>query len=152
MFGFSPQWSIAPAAVVFVVAALFVSVESGTVGGDAATYTDPELDAERRGMQAQLEATKARIVYKDELIDRLIVGQATLAEVSGEFLRMNQATAALGIIRHLHPGSSDEEKSARNVIEFVRQRKLPAERNAEVMGRLRREFEQTYGHPGGFAD
>ena len=152
MFGFSPQWTIVPAAVVFVVAALFVSVESGTVGGDVATCADPEMDAERRRMQAQLESAVARIAYKDELINRLIADQATLAEVAGEFLRMNQTTPALGIIRDLYPGSDDEEKSARNVIEFVRQRKLPAERNAEVLGRLRREFERAYGHSGGFAD
>lgn len=152
MFGFSPQWSIVPAAVVFVAAALFVSVESGTVGGDAATCVEPEMDAEHRRMQAQLEVSKARIAYKDELVSRLIAGQATLAEVSAEFLRMNQETPTLGIIRDRYPGSNDEEKSARNVIEFVRARKLPAERNAEVLGRLRREFERAYGHPGAFAD
>ena len=134
MFGFSPQWSIVPAAVVFVAAALFVSVESGAIGGDAATHTDPEIDAERQRMQAQLEASKARINYKNELVERLIAGQATLAEVSGEFLRMNQATSALEMIRHLHPGSSDEEKSAHNVIEFVRQRRLPAERKRRSHG------------------
>src|SRR5687768_7714818 len=106
MFGFSPQWTVVPAAVVLVAAALFVSVEFGTVGGEVATYPDPQMDVELQEMQAQLEASQARIAYKHELVERLIAGQATLAEVSGEFLRMNQATRALGNIRHLYPGSN----------------------------------------------
>jgi hypothetical protein len=146
MTGFSPRWLIVPTAVALVAAALLVSPGPGTIGGEAAAYSDPDQDAVLRDLAARREAVMARITYKEELIDRLIDGQATLAEVSGEFLRLNRDTPALVIIRTLYHGSGDEEKSACNVIEFVSTRRLPAERNAEVMGRLQREFEQTYGH------
>src|SRR5688572_29044950 len=109
MSGFSPQWLIAPAAFAVVAAALLVSPDPGAIGGDAAAYSDPEIDAVRQDLEARQKAVSARIAFKDELVERLIVGQATLAEVSGEFLRVNQGTTALELIRDIYPGSSDEE-------------------------------------------
>jgi TnpA family transposase len=147
MFGVSPQWLIAPAAVAVVLAALVVSPETGDVERDVATYADAEEIAVRRDLQARQEAVAARIAFKDELIGRLIAGQATLTEVSGEFLRMNEGTVAMALIRDRYPGSSDEEKTAHNVLEYVRVRKLPAEQNARVFERLLREYERAYGQP-----
>jgi hypothetical protein len=147
MTDFSPRWLIVPATAALVAAALLVSPGPGTIGGEEAAYSDPDQDAVLRDLEARRTTVMARITYKEELIDRLIDGQATLEEVSDEFLRLNRDTPALVIIRSLYPGSGDEEKSARNVIEFVRSRMLPTARNADVMDRLQREFEQTYGHP-----
>ncbi|HVK15637.1 MAG TPA: hypothetical protein VM533_01735 [Fimbriiglobus sp.] len=147
MSGFSPRWLIAPTTVALVAAALLVSPETGTIGSDAA-YSDPESDAASQELDKQQSAVRARIAYKDVLIDRLISGEFTLAEVSAEFLSLNRGTQAQSIIRDIYPGSGDEEKSARNVIDFVRLRKLPAEQNAAVMARLWRQFEQVHGQPG----
>jgi hypothetical protein len=55
----------------------------------------------------------------------------------------------MAMIRHHEPGSSDEEKLARNVMAWVRPRcrSLPADRRAAVMARLGREFEARFGRP-----
>jgi hypothetical protein len=142
---FAPQWLVAPAVVVVVAAVWLVRPEPGAAD-DTTTYTDPQLDAERHELQAQQEAVAARIAYKEELIDRLIAGEATLEEVAGEFLYLNQGTRAIDMIRDKYPGTDDEEKSARNVIDYVDWRRLPAEQGARLMERLRCEFEQAYRH------
>ena len=107
----------------------------------APTPTDTALDA--RGYHIA-----ARIACKNALVDELIAGRATLAQVSDEFLRMNEEEPAiLLILRHRYPGSGDEERSAHNVIGYVRVRYLPAAAEARVLDRLGREFADRFGHP-----
>jgi hypothetical protein len=149
---FTPQWLVAPAAVAVVAAVWFVRPEPGAAGSDAAAHTDPEMEAANSELQARQDTVTARIAYKEQLIDKLIAGRATLPEVAGEFLYLNQNTRTLTMIRNLYSGSDDEERSARNVLDYVRQRMLPAEQNARVFERLHREFEQAYGHPRAVAD
>lgn len=143
---FTPKWLVAPA-VVAVVAAVWLARPDLSAGSDPAAYSDPELDAVRSELQARQDAVCARIAYKDELIDRLIAGEATLAEVAGEFLFLNQDTQTLDKVRSMYPGSDDEEKSARNVLDYVRCRNLPTKTNARLIERLQREFERAYGRP-----
>ncbi|HET6576248.1 MAG TPA: hypothetical protein VFG68_21785 [Fimbriiglobus sp.] len=147
---FSPQWMIAPAVVSLIAAAWFFRPEPSAVGSDPAA--DPEANAVSRELQVRQDAVIARIEYKDALIDQLIAGQTTLTEVTGEFLALNRGTHILTMIRAMYSGTNDEEKSARNVLDYVRQRMLPAEQNARVFKRLNREFAQAYGHPRASAD
>jgi hypothetical protein len=145
MSDFALQWLLTPAVGILVVTVLLVSPGPGA--DSTVAYSDLEVDATYQQLDACLKATQSRMAYKEELIQRLIVGELTLEDVSTEFLRMNKDTAAMGLLRHLYSGASDEEVSARNVLEYVRQRKLPPGPNAQVFGRLRREFVQTYGSP-----
>ena len=89
---FTPQWLIAPAAVAVVAAVWLIRPEPSAVGRDAAAHTDLELEAVSHELQARQDAVFARIAYKDQLIDKLIAGRATLPEVAGEFLYLNQDT------------------------------------------------------------
>jgi hypothetical protein len=126
-----------------VAAILTVEPKPPTASAAAVRVSvDPALDA--RGQELA-----ARIAYKEALIDTLIDGRATLAQVSDEFLRINEDNRAIMFtIRHRYPDASgDEERSANNVISFVRVRTLPAEEKARVLGRLGREFEDRFGNP-----
>jgi hypothetical protein len=152
MSGFSLQWLIVPSAVVVVGAALLVHPESGAAVADTAASVDPEIVATSQQLDARQAATLDRLMYKEELIDRLIAGDLTLAEVADEFLRMNRDTPVKTAVRRSYHGSGDGEKSARNVLDFVRLRKLSARQAARVSERLHREFERTYGTAARAAD
>jgi hypothetical protein len=130
---------------VCVAAILTVEPEPPTASASAAVVrvpVDPALDA--RGQELA-----GRIAYKEALIDTLIDGRATLAQVSDEFLRINEEDRAIMFsIRNRYPeASGDEERSANNVISFVRVRSLPAEVKSRVLDRLEREFEDRFGSP-----
>ncbi|WP_439620485.1 hypothetical protein [Gemmata sp.] len=92
-----------------------------------------------------------RIAIKNELIAELIAGRTTLAEVTQKFLVMNQSRSeCMTSIRATYPGGTDEEKTAQNVLGYLRDelgRQTPA-RRAEVLRRLKAEFETAY--PSGF--
>jgi hypothetical protein len=90
----------------------------------------------------------ARIAYKDSLIRELVAGRATLAQVSDEFLRLNEEEpASLEVLRRCYPGPGDEERSAHNVLGYVLRFQLPADEAARVLDRLGREFAERFGHP-----
>ncbi len=142
----STPWLIAVVAFAAVAAALFAEPMPRAATRDpVATTGDAEVDAASAALDARREELLARIAYKEDLVNRLVAGQTTLDEVTAEFLRLNRGGPVLDLIRTQYPGSSDEEKTARNVLEYVRQRRLPADQNARVMARLRQEFERRYG-------
>jgi hypothetical protein len=152
MFRLPTYWLAFPTAfAVSAALALIVVPEPGAAAGpdDGERYGDFDShgDVVRSELEAQLQSVKDRTAYKSDLIDRLIAGNATLAEVTDEFRRLNRGTPAVGVIRVYYRGSSDEEKNARNVITFVDLRPLPADRKAEVLARLAREFEGRFGRP-----
>ena len=104
--------------------------------------------AEECARQQQLEATRQaianRIALKEALIAELIEGRRSLREVTAAFasLNENQPGYSLGI-RHAHPGSTDEERTAHNVMTYVKLAltSAPPETQEKVLTRLRCEFE-----------
>lgn len=90
----------------------------------------------------------ARISYKESLVRELVAGRATLAQVSDEFLRLNEEEPAMMLVlRGSYAGSGDEERSANNVLGYLRQLRLPADEEARLFDRLGREFADRFGHP-----
>jgi hypothetical protein len=92
-----------------------------------------------------------RIAIKNELIAELIAGRTTFPEVTQKFLVMNQSHPEyMTSIRAAYPGDTDEEKTAQNVLGYVRaelEQETPT-RRAEVLARLRVQFDVAY--PSGF--
>lgn len=110
------------------------------------TYSRQLSDAEGQTGRIEREALAIakRIAAKDALIQDLIEGRVELGGVIGEFMRLNDAYPSLDrVIRDYYPGHSDAERTARNVLHFVDQRlEEKSGRRAEVMGRLRAEFDR----------
>ena len=83
---------------------------TGKASGGTRTRTGPRR---RRTPPAHFEAKQA-------LVNDLIAGRTTLAEVTAQFMLLNHdRQAAMDVIRRKFPGATDEEKTARNVIAFV---------------------------------
>lgn len=132
----------AVAAAAAILAAPEEAVPTAAVNQIAAN--DPNVAR----LDARTYELSSRIAYKDSLIRELVAGRATLAQVSDEFLRLNEGEpAAMFVLRTRYPGSGDEERSACNVISFVLLLRLPADRQARVLDRLGREFADRFGHP-----
>jgi hypothetical protein len=90
------------------------------------------------------QEVRRRIEIKESLVRRLIEGRLTLAEVTSQFLLMNQGRPGyMEVIRNSYAGSSDEEKTARNVISYVTVElsQASSEQQAEVLERLECEFD-----------
>lgn len=126
-----------------VVAILAADPEPALPTAASTSAEDPSMAA----MNLRTYEVRSRIAYKESLIGELIAGRATLAQVSDEFLRLNEdEPAAMVVLRARYPGSGDEERSANNVISFVLQRRLAAAEEARVLERLAREFADRFGH------
>lgn len=96
-----------------------------------------------RGLDADGDKILCRIEVKEALVQQLIDGRITLAEVSARFLAMNRTYAdQMQTLRHAYPDITDAERSARNVVTFVQARMngLPPARKAEVALRVAGEF------------
>ena len=60
-----------------------------------------------------------RIAVKEGLISQLLRGQSSLAATTEQFMALNESHPEyLDVIRRSCPGATDEEKMARNVLEF----------------------------------
>jgi hypothetical protein len=118
-----------------------------TVAGRELDEEHPELVAIRSDLEAQHAHIATRVTYKEALILRLIEGEASYAQTIDEFLRLNREhPPILAIIRMRYPVGSDEEKTAQNVLEYVRGR-VPADGSGDrLLARLEREFEARFGH------
>lgn len=78
---------------------------------------DDALTAELEGMSREL---RQRIEVKNRLVDELLAGRTTLAEVTTQFLAMNQTRKEYMVTVRMHySGATDAEKTARNVIGFA---------------------------------
>jgi hypothetical protein len=78
-----------------------------------ATEVERVLDTNCTELRQRYEA-------KTAMIDDLIAGRTTLAEVTAQFMLMNRdRPACMAVIRSTWPGATDEEMMARNVIGFV---------------------------------
>jgi hypothetical protein len=99
--------------------------------------------------QDQLEVTKTtihnRIAAKEALVAELIGGRLSLADTVEEFLALNAALpAATERIRADYPGDSDEESTARNVIDYAL-RRVPAADRPALSRRLAAELADLVG-------
>ena len=141
-----PYWLIVPAAAAAVAVAVLVNPPSGDAADGSAMIIEPEMDARAQELDVRRHDVLDRIAYKDRLVGQLVAGRATLEEVTAEFLRLNQGNpAALAAIRRQFSGSTDEERTARNVLAYVRIRAMPADQKAKVLARLQRELQRRYG-------
>jgi hypothetical protein len=65
------------------------------------------------------DVIRQRIEAKEAVVRELIAGRVTLPEATARFMALNQSHPEyLRMIRENYPGSSDEEKTARNVIDY----------------------------------
>ncbi|VTR91337.1 unnamed protein product [Gemmata massiliana] len=118
-----------------------------SVGADV--WNVPELQSqleestEKRGqLDAQGDVIMRRIVVKEALIDDLLAGRTTLAEVTEKFTELNAPRAEYQtLIRVTYPGATDQEKAARNVISFALLR-APAGARADLAERLEDELQE----------
>ncbi len=93
---------------------------------------------------------RRQIEVKDTLIDELIAGQTTLAEVTSQFMILNRSQPVSAfLVRRDYPGATDEEKTARNVISYATAElsKGCPDRKEEVLAHLEAEFERIRNSP-----
>jgi hypothetical protein len=113
---------------------------------------------EQRELESHLDVIKGevvrRVAIKNALVAELIAGRTTLSEVTGQFLILNQSRPdVMAIIRATYPGSTDQEKSAHNVIAYLRVElnHAPPAEQTEVLTRLKIEFDRAYPANSGWA-
>jgi hypothetical protein len=122
-------------------------------GGVGAAYRDATRGAEAetagKGPDPALASTLAdRIMVKDALIQDLVGGRASLAEVTDRFQELNEGMPACMVaIRSRHPDLPDDQLMAVNVIEYVAVVELPDAQKKAVFDRLFDEFENLFGCP-----
>ena len=94
--------------------------------------------AERGRRLDEEDATvRQRIVVKEALIDQLIEGNMTLADVTTAFLQLDQdRPASSPSIRSILPGKTDQEKLIKNVMTYIEMRIPDKNHLAKVMLRL----------------
>jgi hypothetical protein len=136
---------------VLVLAAIGSSTGVLAFGGLDIFQTQEHREEMKRhveyGKQLDLidQELRRHIRIKDQLIIELIAGKKTLTEVTTEFLVLNQSQAAtMDVLRREYPGLTDEEKIARNVIEYATADldHSYADQKEVVLARLEAEFEQ----------
>jgi hypothetical protein len=96
-----------------------------------------------RQLEVEDETIQKRIDIKEALINDLIAGRATLADVCSEFHRLNEAREVyMYTLRRSYPDASDTEIIARNVINFTTDRIADPARRATMLAQLEREMVQ----------
>jgi hypothetical protein len=138
---------VVPVAVA-VITSLFLTNPPPTGDPQRSAPVDPEAAALSADLEARRAAVHRRIATKDELLSALVAGRLTLVQVAAEFLRLNAEDEAVAwVIRQRYPGATDEEKTARNVLDFlsVSVRDLPNGERVRLMARLEREFAEAFG-------
>lgn len=99
------------------------------------------LDAEDQGV-------RQRIAVKESLVQDLLAGRATLAEVTEQFTALDASRPEyMDILRANHPAASDREVMARNVISYALPR-VPAEERAAVSSKLEVDLQQMLSGAG----
>ncbi len=143
----SMRWLILPATVALFAGAFLAQpggVSSAREDDLAVLQDDPELAAMRAELEASQLLLSERIAQKELLIIQLIEGQLSLGDVTDAFLRINQDLhSCLRAVRDNFPGTTDEEKHARNVISFAVSR-VPPDQKKALQARLDGEFDQLY--------
>lgn len=83
-----------------------------------------------------------RITAKEALVDEVIAGRLALADAAAQFLALSADSATyLTYVREAHPTGTDEERVARNVIEYVAQRVDRSPEGDAILCRLAAELD-----------
>jgi hypothetical protein len=120
---------------------------AATLGVDVWSLADSQAGSglgSKRDLESECSETRGRILVKDELIRSLIAGRSTLAEVTDQFMVLNDGYENhMFVIRHLYPGATDKEKMLWNVIGYTHHRlsRLPAWQRWATKARLRTELQ-----------
>lgn len=96
-----------------------------------------------RELEEETTEIKHRMEVKEALIRNLIAGRSTLAEVTNQFLELDQERPGyLTLIRGTYPAATDQESMAQNVVAYTWPRlgDEPTTRRFEVVVRLMSEF------------
>lgn len=109
----------------------------------------PALQAEMRAsadasdrLDEKDHEVQQRMAVKESLVAELIAGRTTLAEVTARFTDMNATRPDyVASIRATFSGTTDLEKSARNVIDYALAR-VPVAERAAFAARLEAELQQ----------
>jgi len=141
------------------VIATFTAIALTYPGGMSIAYNDlvhyqshkSELDHAKQ-TDAQLDDVNQRIAnriaIKDGIIADLISERVSLNQAVRLFLQLNGTDERLmGVLREAYPGRNDEERIARNVLDYMRQRVGQNENSQIEMGRIEAEFERLFGSP-----
>ena len=73
-----------------------------------------------RDLDTESAEIRRRIEVKDAMIQNLIAGRTTLAEVAAQFLALDENRPTyMNVLRSNNPGATDEEKMARHVIDYT---------------------------------
>ena len=118
---------LGPAVVAAVVGVVFAASPAWarSVGLDVWNASDlARQEREAIELRDDLEATDAEICHrieaKEAVVDALAAGRITLAQATARFTALNRAQPQyLEMIRDTFPGSTDDERMARNVITYV---------------------------------
>jgi hypothetical protein len=124
-----------------------VSVEAAEAAVAWHCANDPEYLERHEGLEAQLQAARARRAYRLELTRRVVASELSFADVAAEFLLLNRDAGVLPMLRWRFPGLSDEELAYWNVIEYVRNSKFLVTEKAGTLARLEGEFQARFGRP-----
>ncbi len=123
-----PAWAKAAGVDVWSIRELNDELASGT--------------ARRQELDIHDEVIQRRIALKEGIVGDLLAGRLSLAEATSQFAALNLPRAdAMAVIRATYPGRTDEEKLARNVIEYARLR-VDDKTPPGVMARLEAEFDR----------
>lgn len=107
--------------------------------------SEQEMQAFDHELSERYSVIAARLACKDSLVQDLVDGRADLAQVTEAFLRLNRAQdSCMDIVRTHYAGRTDEEKTARNVFDFVKAREMPRAQKAAVLKRLDAEFARRF--------
>ena len=89
---------------------------------------------------------RVRIELKRDLVHRVVAGEVTLADATAAFLHLNRdVPEVMDAVRTGYPGSSDEEKTAANLLTYVELADIPDAAKRLALDRLTREFRARYG-------
>jgi hypothetical protein len=112
-----------------------------------------EAIEQQRELNVVAAAIYQRIEAKEAIVRELVAGRMTLADATARFKALNAMDQdALRVIRETFPGSSDEEKTARNVIEYTLGRADAPAARARLDRRLKAEFQALFTAPPPAAD
>ena len=148
-----PRYAAIPAAI----GTLLASAAFTYPGGLASAYDDlGDYDGHRRQMadsriadmhsDAVFANLTDRIALKEQMMDELISGRATLRETTRGFMEINAGNETTRtVIGQQYCGSTYEEKSARNVIDFAVNRLRHSPSPSNTYQRLEGQFREMFG-------
>jgi hypothetical protein len=138
-----------PAVLAGVVAVAFAANPAWARSAGLDVWNAAELAREKeevieqgRELAAVDDEICRRIAVKEAVVRDVIDGRTTLADATAQFMALNEPYPAnLRMIRETYPGSTDEEKTARNVICYTLGRVDDPDERDWVAHRLQEELQ-----------